>query len=402
MGKFTRSYSVLLPAIALLVSLISGVVLLSALTHQLNGLADRQGAQLSQTLAHQLAKAVRDPLIHRDKLSLQVELDEVLTINGVQRAAVYDVNEQLIAEALDPQHGSDSGEHLQRSAVTIETATVGYAAVTLYPSYIAASYTKPLLTVGGIWAVFTLVLGFLAYRMGASLSSRIGNLSRQLPGGDENEHFDELAILAHRLTPLLARPTQSAPLLTAQPIALLGINCRNLARLEALVNREHFEALMTEFDQLIERTLHLYGGQRLHGEHYNVYIEFIGADDEDDQTMNAAYCAAALLRLTNTELNGEGVSMELAAAVTPCISKRSGSTLLDEQAQAQQLKALAELLEKAANGEILLNQSSSQHPAISELDLTPLAENSPFCRINGFGEDGENLLTRQLAVLTHH
>ncbi|TNF06453.1 MAG: hypothetical protein EP323_04940, partial [Gammaproteobacteria bacterium] len=82
MGKLAKSYATLLPATALLVSILFGSVLIYVLSLQLNDLEKQQGQQLSQTLAYQLAKAVRDPLIHRDKLSLQVELDELITLEG--------------------------------------------------------------------------------------------------------------------------------------------------------------------------------------------------------------------------------------------------------------------------------------------------------------------------------
>ena len=400
MGKLAKSYLTLLPAIALVSSILFGVVLLYALSVQLDELGEQQGKQLSQTLAHQLAKAVRDPLIHRDNLSLQVELDELITLEGVQQVAIYDVNQHLIAEAQRRRTGHVA-QHQQRSPVSIETATVGYAEVALTESYVAQGSTRILITAGTIWAVFTLVLVLLAYSAGKNLSERIARLSEQLPGNSGDEPLDELGVLEHRLVPLLAIPSSEPTPGDNKPVALLGIACRNLARLEALVNREHFESLMKQLDQLIERTLYLYGGRRLHGEHYNVYIEFMGSDDEDDQTMNAAYCAAALLRLSGTRLQGEGVSVDLAAAVYPGIFHRTGSTLLDEQTQAQQLQELRDLLEKSEKGEILLNQAASEHPSVGELDLTPLAEGSPFCRINGFGEVGENLLARQLAVLSH-
>lgn len=399
MGNLTRSYAKLLPAIALLFSLISGLAIALLLHHQLDTLATRQGNQLSQTLAYQLAKSVRDPLIHRDNLSLQVELDELLSIDGVQRAAIYDVNQRVIAQA-QRGHSSIEGEYEQRSPVNIEDAKVGYTSVALEPSFMSSSFSQPLLTVVAIWAACSALLILLAYRLGSALSQRLGELIQQLPGGEE-KGLDELATLEQRMEPLLAIPEGNPPQLRQQPVALLGIACRNLPRLEALLNREHFESLMGRFDQLIDRTLMLYGGHRLHGDHYNIYLEFQGSDDEDDQSMNAAYCATALLRLSNSLLGDEGVTMELAAAVSPSIRERTGSTLLNELEQGQHLKTLRELLEKANNGEILLDQAACQHPTVTEFELSPLAEGSALCRIVNLGEDGENLLTRQIALLSH-
>ena len=398
MGNFTRSYAKLLPAIALLFSLICGLVIGLLLHIQLDTLATRQGNQLSQTLAYQLAKSVRDPLIHRDNLSLQVELDELLSVEGVQRAAIYDVNQRVIAEALKGRASID-GEYEQRSPVNIEDAKVGYTSVALEPSFMSNSFSQPLLAVIAIWAGCSAILILLAYRLGASLSHRLGQLIQQLPG--EEEGLSELATLEQRMEPLLAIPESYQPQLRRQPIALLGIACRNLPRLEALLNREHFESLMCRFDKLIDRTLMLYGGQRLHSAHYNIYLEFQGNDGEDDQSINAAYCATALLRVSNSLLGDDGLSMELAAAVSPSIRERTGSTLLNELDQGQHLQTLRDLLEKAANGEILLDQAACQHPTVTEFELSPLAEGSPLCRIVNLGEDGENLLARQIALLSH-
>lgn len=399
MGNLTRSYAKLLPAIALLFSLISGLAIALFLHHQLDTLATRQSNQLSQTLAYQLAKSVRDPLIHRDNLSLQVELDELLSIDGVQRAAIYDVNQRVIAQA-QQGHSSIEGEYEQSSPVNIEDAKVGYTSVSLAPSFMSSSFSQPLLAVIAIWAACSALLIFLAYRLGSSLSHRLGELIDQLPGGEEKD-LDELATLKQRMEPLLAIPEDNPTQLRQQPVALLGIACRNLPRLDALLNREHFESLMVRFDKLIDRTLMLYGGHRLHGDHYNLYLEFQGSDDEDDQSMNAAYCATALLRLSDSILVDEGLTMELAAAVSPSIRERTGSTLLNELEQGQHLNTLRELLEKAANGEILLDQATCQHPTVTEFELSPLAEGSALCRIVNLGEDGENLLTRQIALLSH-
>ena len=401
MGKFAWSYAQLLPAVALLISLLSGLALTLTLKTQLDSLANNQGEQLTQNLAYQLARAVRDPLIHRDNLSLQVELDELLTLEGVHRAAIYDVNDRLIAQAQRDQT-RDPGEYRHSSPVDIENARVGRAEVSLVPGFVATHYRKPFLLTLVIWGLFTALLIFVAYRLGHSLSSRIGNLSQHLPREDGDEGRDELTTLERRMEPLLRTPDDDRATLAEQPAALLGIACRNLPRLEALVNREHFESLMKRFDQLVARTLQLYGGHRLPGEHYNVYIEFLGADSEDDQTMNAAYCAAALLKLSGGLLEDQGVSMELAAAIHPCTNKPTGSILLDEQDLALNLNALGELLDKAASGEILLNRATSQHPSIVEFNVSPLAEGSAFCRINDFGEDGENLLSRQIALLSQH
>jgi uncharacterized membrane protein affecting hemolysin expression len=399
MGDIFRTYVKQLPVIALCFSLFSGIVTLLPLQTQLDDLATHQAQQLSLTLANQLAKAVRDPLIHRDNLSLQVELDDLITVDGVLRTAVYDINQRLIAQARRSRGNSD-GAYEQRSPVNIENATVGYVTVALEPEFMSDSFSRPVWLLIGIWLACTLLLVFIAYRLGNTLSSRLGQLIAQLPGDADGR--DELATLEHRMEPLLAIPEQKSPSMRKQPAALLGIACRNLPRLEALLNREHFETLMGRFDRLIDRTLQLYGGQRLHGDHYNIYLEFLGSDQEDDQTMNAAYCASALLRVAAETLGSEGISVELAAAVSPAIRQRSGSTLLDELDQGQHLKSLRELLDKAANGEILLNRDSCQHPSVAEFELDPLTEGSALCRLVQLGEDNENLLTRQIAQLKNH
>ena len=125
MGHTKRSFAKFLPLAALIFSVLTGLAL--GLTHsqQMNALTSEQESHLGNILAGQLAKVIREPLIHRDSLSLQVELDDMLAITGVRQAAVYDIENQLIARAGDNDRRSmDTSRY--RSPVSVDDNTIGF------------------------------------------------------------------------------------------------------------------------------------------------------------------------------------------------------------------------------------------------------------------------------------
>ena len=390
MGHTKRSFDKLMPLAALIFSVLTGLAL--GLTHsqQMNALAAQQESHLGNILAGQLAKVIREPLIHRDSLSLQVELDDMLDITGVSQTAVYDIENQLIARAGDNDRRSmDTSRY--RSPVSVDDNTIGFVSVILQPDYYAAQTTTATRILLLLWILLAAILVFAAFRFGSGLSRRLMALLETGKG-------DELAQLEYRIEPLLRKPgTTSNPLL-GQSVATLAIACRNLPRLEALLNREHFKILMVKLDQLVEGAERLYGATRLPGSDYHIYLEF--AEGDSDQLSRAIHCAAALLRLSSQLLDKQGITVELTAAVSPGLQQASPSILLSERELGKRLAEMQSLLDKAAAGEILLaDHTDLQLAELNDIDLSPLAEGSAVYRINHLGEHSEARLKRQLAIL---
>lgn len=396
MGHTKRSFARFLPLATLIFSVLTGLALALTFNQQMRSLTSQQESHLGDILAGQLAKLVREPMIHRDSLSLQVELDDMIAITGVTQAAVYDIENRLIARAGDNEgHPVNISDY--RTSINIDDSKIGFVSVSLERDHYAAQTAVATRILLLLWALLAAILVFVSFRFGSRLSGRLTVLLEQLPDS-EPVKGDELTQLEYRIEPLLRKPDAPANPESERSVTTLAIACRNLPRLEALLNQEHFKTLMGKLDQLVDGTECLYGATRLPGADYHIYLEFTGG--ENDQLSRAIHCASALLRLSSQLLDKQGIAVELSAAVSPGQQQTSPSTLLSERELGQRLAGMQSLLDKAATGEILLAEHANlQQTALDDIDLSPLAEGSPVYRINHLGEHSEARLKRQLVIL---
>jgi len=402
MGTIKKSLAKKLPLLTLIFSLAAGSLLAITLGFQLNTISTEQQNHFGQALSTQLAKSVHDPMIQQDTLSMQVEVDETANTEGIKHAAVYDATNYLIVES---QRSSNitKDKDVYRSSITIENAIAGYASVHLDQQFFAAPLKTLRLTFIFLWCVITAALVFVSIKVGKNLSNRLSQITQRLPG-DTPDGMDELSSLEFRVEPLLAtRDCKKKVVNTANKnYALLAMVCKNLPRLESLVNREHFESVMTQLDFLVNDAAALYGGTRLNADRFSIYLEFTGEVENSDHPLRALYCATAIQSLSKQLLDKQGVQLELASAISHDELELSSSQLLNERILQEQVKILQNLLEKAVNGEILLNKKTSEHTALEDINISPLADDSPLFRVDKLHESGEQLVNQQLALLTRN
>ena len=401
MGNTKKSFARKLPTLTLIFSLTTGCFIALILGLQLNSMAENQQNQLGQALSSQLAKIVRDPILRHDNLSLQLEVDEMLDLKSVHQVIVYDASHQILAKTQRSQN-TGSSQNLHTSPITIENAIAGYVSIQLDP----LSFEPPLQTLRQsfmlLWLTVVLALLFFSFKFGKQLSGRLNHLIQQFPG-EIPEGMDELSCLESQVEPLLAtrQPTKE-PLDEQQYCALLAIVCKNLPRLESLINREHFESVMAQLDYLINDAAALYGATRLSADRCSIYLAFSGETEHSDHPLRALYCATAIQILSKQLLDKQGIELELASAISQGKQQLSSSQLLNERSHQEHIKVLQTLLEKAVNGEILLDKSTSEHTSLENINLSPLAEDSPLFRVDKLSETSEKLVHQQLALLARN
>lgn len=400
-GTIKKSFAKKLPTLTLIFSLMAGSLLAITLGLQLNAISTEQQNHFGQALSIQLAKSVHDPMIQQDTLSLQVEVDETANIEGIKYAAVYDATDQLLVESQRAPNMTKDKD-LYRSSITIENAIAGYATVHLDQQFFASPLKTLKLTFLLLWCVITAALLFCSIKIGKNLSNRLSQITQRLPG-ETPDGMDELSSLEFRVEPLLAtRDCNKEVISTKKNYALLAMVCKNLSRLESLVNREHFESVMTQLDFLINDAAALYGGTRLNADRCSIYLEFTGEDENSDHPLRALYCATAIQSLSKQLLDKQGVQLELASAISHGEQEPSSSQLMNERILQEQVKILQNLLEKAVTGEILLNKNTCEHTALENINISPLADDSPLFRVDKLHESGEQLVNQQLALLTRN
>ena len=402
MGTIKKTLAKKLPLLTLIFSLVAGSLLAVTLGFQLNTISTEQQNHFGQAISTQLAKSVHDPMIQQDTLSMQVEVDETANTEGIKHAAVYDATNHLLVESQRPSNITKDKD-VYRSSITIENAIAGYATVHLDQQFFAAPLKTLRLTFIFLWCVITAALVFVSIKAGKSFSNRLSQITQRLPG-DTPDGMDELSSLEFRMEPLLATRDCNKEVANTgnKNYALLAMVCKNLPRLESLVNREHFESVMTQLDFLINDAAALYGGTRLDADRCSIYLEFTGEDENSDHPLRALYCATAIQSLSKQLLDNQGVQLELASAILHGELELSSSQLLNERILQEQVKILQNLLEKAVNGEILLNKNTREHTALEDIHISPLADDSPLFRVEKLHESGEQLVNQQLALLTRN
>jgi uncharacterized membrane protein affecting hemolysin expression len=402
MGTIKKPLAKKLPLLTLIFSLVAGSLLAVTLGFQLNTISTEQQNHFGQAISTQLAKSVHDPMIQQDTLSMQVEVDETANTEGIKHAAVYDATNHLLVESQRPSNITKDKD-VYRSSITIENAIAGYATVHLDQHFFAAPLKTLRLTFIFLWCVITAALVFVSIKAGKNFSNRLSQITQRLPG-DTPDGMDELSSLEFRVEPLLATRDCNKEVANTgnKNYALLAMVCKNLPRLESLVNREHFESVMTQLDFLINDAAALYGGTRLDADRCSIYLEFTGEDKNSDHPLRALYCATAIQSLSKQLLDKQGVQLELASAISHGELELSSSQLLNERILQEEVKTLQNLLEKAVNGEILLNKNTSEHEALEDINISPLADDSPLFRVDKLHESGEQLVNQQLALLTRN
>jgi hypothetical protein len=414
MGSTNNAFSKKLPRFTLIFSLITGLIIALILGLQLNTITTAQQNHLAKALSSQLAKVVRDPMIQQDALSLQVEVDEMLSIEGVQYAAVQDANHQLLVQAESQQ--TKTSEHKASphiSPITIENTVAGYAVIKLDKTFFNAPFQHLQMTFIFLWVVITSVLLFLSIYQGKNISNRLQQLLQQLPGNNP-AGIDELGCLERRLEPLLANREPALSDSEHQHCTLLAVTCKNLLKLETQVNQEHFESVMSQLDCLIDATADLYGAQRLsatqntanqsHVSENNIYLKFSGESDQNDHPRRALYCAIIIRELSKQLLNKQGVKLELAVAITQFEQQLTLSQLLNERVLHEQINRLLSFLATANNGDILMDNDTQEHHSLQGVKLSPIADtpsnNHHLYRADKVNDGDDALITQQLTMLS--
>ena len=169
MGKNKKSYAKLLPTFTMIFSLTFASLSAIILSVELDSISDEQENYLGQALSSQLAKVSRSSIINQDKLSLQIEIDDMLTIEGIQHVAVHDASRNLLAKATKSPNRTplaSNATHTYTSTITIENATAGYALVQFDQEFFAAYFQTLRFAIAFLFASIFFILIYLSVKIG--------------------------------------------------------------------------------------------------------------------------------------------------------------------------------------------------------------------------------------------
>jgi len=400
MSKNKKSYAKILPLVTVVFLIITGSLSALILDRQLTSISSMQEKQLGNTLSLQLAKVAKTFIISQDTLSLQGEVDDMSSIDGIKYVAVYDASNQILAKATKLLFAGHKGIAYS-SPIVIENTIAGYARIKFYEEYFTESFQALRITLALLFFALFFILVYLSIKIGKNFSLRLNRLIEQLPG-DDKEPGDELSMLEYRLKPLIAHREEGQQLHVEQTVenfALLAVDCKNLTILKTRVNPEHLESVMSQFDTLVNDAANIYGAKRLGASQRSIHLKFKGKSEEDKHPLRALYCATAIHALSVKLLDAQGIKLELASAISNGTYKKYRSQLLHESSSEEHLSSLQSMLEQAMDGEILLDAQTKEHGSLQGIVLSPPSPKSLLYRVERLDEDSEKLVTQQLAIL---
>jgi len=353
-----------------LLSLLSALTIVGVTQYSQQRLLHERTDKLGAALVSRLAAAAARPLMQNDALSLQAALAGFAEEPVVQRAVIFNLQEQLVAAA--GGEATDTWDY--STTIHWQDGAIGRAVLSLRPVATAGFYPQlgDLLVLTAILAAISAAIGVL---FGSRAETLLVNLTRKLSG----EQID----LDYAGTDALARvlETPPPPLLTPEPPVahngefVLHVVCANASPQQCA------SALA-----MVEAASRVYNGRAQVTRAGGITALFT-ADDDLESPFRALCCAELIAAL------GEDVGYRLALAVLP--SSEAGNVWQEQQ--------LIERLHRAAQNavpscRVQIDGQLQRHATIKER-CKLIQANDSFWQVIALESPYDVLLERQIYTL---
>ena len=212
------SHSLLLVSLALLIcAWVMGM--------QFNNAMHQQADAIGQSLITQTAASATELLVANDTLSLNVLLSNLEKNPLVAHAAIYSVDNRILAEAGARPKRDFLGETdgLFSTPITFQEVIAGNLRISLDMQQFNKPMSKSLQSMGLLGGILLLLSLYLSLRLGRNLTTPLLQLRVWLRDPDDpapsSGRQDEIGDIARQLQTLLVEPAEEQPLLSDTPEA---------------------------------------------------------------------------------------------------------------------------------------------------------------------------------------
>lgn len=356
-----------------LLSLLSALTIVGVTQYSQQRLLHERTDKLGAALVSRLAAASARPLMQNDAVSLQAALAGFAEEPVVQRAVIFNLQQQLVAAS-----GNEAPDAWDYSAtIHWQDGAIGRAVLSLRPIATQGYYPQlgDLLVLSAIVTAISAAIGVL---FGSRAETLLVNLTRKLSG----EQID----LDYAGTDALQRvlDTPPPPMLTPEPAPthngefVLHVVTTNTAP-------EQCAAALA----LVEAASKLYNG-RAQVTRAGAITAIFSADNDLESPFRALCCAELIAAL------GQDAGYRLALAVVP--STEAGN-IWQEQQLIERLHRAA--LNASASCRIQIDAQLQRHTTIKErCQLIQVSDN--FWQVIALESPYDVLLERQIATLRTH
>lgn len=382
--------------------------------------------EYGNTIAHQLAQTSVDALLRNDRLSLHAQLESLARAPNIAEAAIYDMENRLIAQTEDATSDGDDLRHYP-ATITFQDSIVGKVIIGLD--------TRPLLE-NHHWLYGYLFCGLLlCFLVTLTISHAViryrNTLYRRLIRGIHNIQPNITSDLAEdatiqvpslgiveksfgQLQEYMQQLEQGAPVVkftrtgkfAYQPpqgsYAELLIECSNFDALQQQVHHRELQRLLETLQVVIQAASQLYHADDVHSPGNHVLLRF-QHNDITDAALQAICCAVVIRSLTQAATQDSNVQLQLRFAIhwhehdeRPMPDLLRNHLLLQEQQELQQLCSLAK------PGEVLASKGIKRSAAVAEhikLELISGDSDTDFYRVQRLSDNYKKLLEQQALQL---
>lgn len=370
---------------------VTALLLGLALHIQLRQLSERQQDVLGEALAGQLAETLKQPLINRNAVSIQVILDNLISETPlVARVTAYSAGNRLIAQSQDDRIPGELATYTR--PISVDNTLVGTVRVELDSARLFYRFRLLLWTALGTWLITTLMLAFWLVSTASGYSRRIRRATEGL-GGPRTGH--ELDALEESLAPFTLE--REAPQEGSGELILVAVEIPDLPRLRAQLNAQRFNHLLRRVDDTIEQVLPIYRGKRLPARQQVAFLQF-DADGEGEPLYRALYCARALTALCRSLSAAERLPFEMRCALGHCHTPGDAGPWRDDLQREECIERLLDILPAGGDWELLIDPRRLDEEDLTGCELEPL-HHGEILRFRQFSPERQEAFDRQMEFL---
>ncbi|MBV33780.1 MAG: hypothetical protein CMK36_10170 [Porticoccaceae bacterium] len=330
----TRKITTFLVSTCLIFGL-TNLSFLSYFSHQhANELLTSKGNLLLKNLLEQISPALEN----KSLISIQVSLNQITEDPLIYSASLYNSSDDVTVRSKRIGH-IPSKLQVLRLPLKSEIDSQGFIELSLDKEKALLPYRWLFSACLALWTIFAVTITIICFKFSEKISSRITQLSKQLP--NKNAFFgDELRVLEQQLETLI---TPSDDLAGhgghVRYCSLVRVTLFNRKSVENQLNKENRELLFEKLDCCITRTIELYGGRRLEGEEGALYLEIQSTEFSKKHLLACIMCMYAMKQLIGNLASQMGI--ELRVGFATCGNTIATTSTFHYQEQVNRLKKLS-------------------------------------------------------------
>ncbi len=218
-----------------------------------------------KSIMNQVLNVIQKPLLNNDTLSVQFILEDTTNNSYVVSSSLFDVNGNLVTRSQQKKLAPKNTNEITQN-IEFENTILGNLRIELDFDEIKYMQMNMFYSTAIIWITLSALLVASSFKNAVDVSNKIISLTKQLPG-KEISSANEIDALISKIQPLIQKERESdiSNNLNCNSCIFSGI-IHNRKTLDDELSKENHDSLFEKLDLCVNRTIELYGGERIEGD----------------------------------------------------------------------------------------------------------------------------------------